>query len=224
MKRKLSWLAAFASLVAVPVSNQAVVITFTGGTVYRLDATTETSDDSTSWDNVDYYEEGGFRLDFVSNTTAFSTHVGNYYGAGNAVIHAHWETGDYGEVTLITATKIGGGTFDLNYFILTSNTDFGGSTASGLEEAYIKNDGGNDIKLPSEDWGFPATQIFLPPSYDGITEFSFYVKNKVDCFGMDEFYIDEEPPPPPPVPDAGSAALLLGLGATALAGLKRRLS
>ena len=117
----------------------ASVITFTGGTVVRLDATTETTNNAVNWDNVDYYEEDGFRLDFIPNSaTGFSTNVGDYYSAGNDVIHSHWSTGNFGGVTSIEITKVGGGTFDLNYFILTSNTDFGGGPASGNEQAFIE--------------------------------------------------------------------------------------
>jgi hypothetical protein len=121
----------------------------------------------------------------------------------------------------IKVTKIGGGTFDLNYFVLTSNTDMGGGPASGSEKAFITHDGGLDpIRLPSENWGFPGTQIFLPASYDVISSFEFHVENKVDCFGMDQFYINE--PAPSGVPDTGSGLTLLGVGATALAGYRMR--
>lgn len=212
---KLLSISAAASLAAV-VSSPAAVITFTGGTAYFNGGGSAVTSDAGNWNNVDYYEEDGFRLDFIGNVTAFATHIGDYYSAGNAVIHAHWDSGNYGETTKIVVTKIDNTPFDLNYFILTSNTDFGGFIASGNERAFIKNNNGNDILLPPEDWGFPAQQIYLPASYDGITSFEFYVENAVDCFGMDEFYIDEEPPPPTGVPEGGSTVALF---AAALAGL-----
>jgi hypothetical protein len=216
--------AATLALGALVSTTQAVVIDFEGGTATRYNPPSPVvTDNLTTYDDVDFYEENGFKLDFIGNTggaDAFSANIGNYYGAGNAVIHGHWATGSFGDLTEIKVTKVGGGTFDLNYFILTSNTDFGGGAASGNEKAYISHDGGLDpILLPPEDWGFPATQIFLPSSYDAVSSFEFHVENKVDCFGMDEFYIDE--PAPPRVPDAGSTLALLGLGLAGLARFKR---
>ncbi len=215
------------SVLAVGSITQAVVIDFDGGTATRYSAPTPVATDNVSlYDNVDYYEENGFKLDFIGNdgSIPFAANIGNYYGAfpGNAVIHGHWATGSFGDLTEIKVTKISGGTFDLNYFILTSNTDTGGAPASGNERAFITHDGGLDpILLPPEDWGFPATQIFLPASYDAVTSFEFHVENKVDCFGMDEFYIDE--PAPPRAPDAGSTLPLLSAGIAALAALKKRI-
>jgi len=207
-------------LAGFTLSAGAVVIDFTGGTVTRLDTTTETTNNVANWDNVDYYEENGFRLDFIPNagSAGFATQVGNYYGAGNDVIHAHWATGNFGGITAIEITKIGGGTFDLNYFILTSNTDTGGSIASGFEQAWIEGfvanvSTGAPVLLPPEDWGFPATQIFLGAAFDSVDLVRFFVTNTVDCFGMDEFFIDE-PAPVVPIPAAvwlfGSALGLMG--------------
>lgn len=204
MNKTLTPLLVAGLLAGTTLSASAAVIDFTGGTVTRLDATTETTNNTVTWDNVDYYEENGFRLDFLPNagSTGFATNVGNYYGAGNDVIHAHWATGNYGGVTAIEITKIGGGTFDLNYFILTSNTDFGGGAASGNEQAWIEGFAANvstgaAVLLPPENWGFPATQIFLGSAFDAVDQVRFYVTNAVDCFGMDEFYIDQAPPTVP---------------------------
>jgi hypothetical protein len=84
---------------AFACQSHAAVITFTGGTVVRLDATLETTNNAAIWDNVDYYDEGGFRFDFLPNTAiGFSTNIGDYYGVGNDVIHAHWDTGLFGTV------------------------------------------------------------------------------------------------------------------------------
>ncbi|MCZ2439015.1 MAG: PEP-CTERM sorting domain-containing protein [Burkholderiales bacterium] len=199
---------------AAALPAQAVVITFTGGTATMLDTTTAVTNGSTVYTGVDYYEEGGFRLDFLPNSgsTGFSTHIGDYYSAGNDVIHAHWATGAYGSVTAIEISKVGGGTFDLNYFILTSNTSTGGGPASGFELAYVEGfasgiSTGAPVLLPPEDWGFPATPVLLGSAFDAVDLVRFYVTNAVDCFGMDEFYIDQAAP----IPEPGALALV-GLG------------
>jgi MYXO-CTERM domain-containing protein len=202
------------------VRVQAVVVDFTGGTVVLLDTTTATTNNIASYGNVDYYTEGGFKMDFLPNsTTPFATHVGNYYGTPfNDVIHSHWDTGDFGEVLAVEITKIGGGTFDINYFVLTSNTDDGGFLASGNEQAFVEGfvsnvSTGPGLLLPSEDWGFPTTQVFLGPNFDNVDKVVFYVSNKVDCFGMDDFYIDQEFVPEPTSLMMG--ALLVAVGAAA---------
>ncbi|MGH7177005.1 MAG: PEP-CTERM sorting domain-containing protein [Tepidisphaeraceae bacterium] len=199
----------------------ATVITFTGGNVTRLDTSVQTTNNTVVWDDVDYYEEGGYRLDFLPNAGSggFATHVGNYYPAFNDVIHSHWATGNYGGVMSVEITKVGGGPFDLNYFILTSNTSVGGGLATGTEMAFIEGfntnvSTGAALLLPSEDWGFPATQIFLGPAFDNVDKVVFNVQSPVDCFGMDEFYINEE------FPEPGSAGLLVG--ALGIIGLRRR--
>jgi hypothetical protein len=213
-----------AALLLVSAAAGAVQINFTGGTVHLLDGTTQTTNNSVVWQNVDYYEEGGFRLDFEPDTaTGFSTIIGNYYGGANDVIHSHWSTGDFGGVTRIIVTKIDGTAFDLNYFVLTSNTDTGGSVASGLEQARIhaSTDGttsSHSQLLPPENWGFPATQIFLGSQFDAVKAFWFTVDNAVDCFGMDNFFIDE---PAPGVPVPGTAALM-ALGMLGMMACRRR--
>ncbi len=192
----------------------------------RNDSTTQTTNNSAIWDNVKKYEEAGFRLEFFGIlTSSFTTQVGNYYSAANDVIHGHWATGDFGGMTQIKVTKIDSTAFDLNYFVLTSNTETGGSAASGNERAFIHAsiDGLNishSQLLPPEDWGFPATQVFLGNQFDGIKAFWFTAENPVDCFGMDNFFIDEAAPPPEGVPEPGTLGLI-GVGIAAF-GLRSR--
>jgi len=200
------------------------VIDFTGGTVTHWDASTGTTNNSAVFQSVDYYTEGGFKLDFIDpvQTTAFTSIVGDYYGAGNDVIHGHWATGvpKYGDLTAIEITKVGGGTFDLNYFILTSNTDTGGAAASGNEQTWIRgwlagNPTGPAQLLPPDNWGFAGLnpQIFLGSAFDVVDLVQFTVTNTVDCFGMDEFYINE--PAPPVIPEPSTLiiwSLLASLG------------
>lgn len=223
---KLKLLASMAAALAFSLPAAAAVIDFTGGIVTRLDTSTQTTNNTVTWDSVDYYEENGFRMDFIPNSgsAGFASHVGNYYGVGNDVIHVHWAQGDFGGVQEVLITKIGGGAFDLNYFILTSNTMFGGAPASGTEQAWIRANGGPNNGytqlLPPENWGFPATQIFLGSQFDAVTSVSFFATNGVDCFGMDEFFIDEPAPPAQGVPEPWTA-LLLGLGLLGLVGTRR---
>lgn len=185
-------------------SAHAAVITFTGGT---------TSAGST------IYEEAGFRVQSFGGPATF----GDYYGVGNNVVHAHWQGGGFGSVTKILVTKIDGTAFDLNYFILTSNTDVGGGPANGTERAYIhaSADGTTDSYsqlLPSENWGFPAQSIFMGSQFDNVKAFWFDQTSGIACFGMDSFYINEAAPEADPsaVPEPSSIALaglaLLGLG------------
>lgn len=216
-------LVGLAALLGFGFPAGAVQIDFTGGKVVLNDGTEHTTNASVVWQNVDYYEEDGFRLDFIPNTgVQFESIIGNYYGGGNDVIHGHWATGDFGGLTQILVTKLDGEAFDLNYFVLTSNTDTGGSAASGNERAFIHASADGVTSsfsqlLPPEDWGFPATQIFLGPEFDSIKAFWFVAENAVDCFGMDNFFINE---PAPGLPEPGTLALL-ALGVAGLA-LRRR--
>jgi len=215
-----------ALLLGAAGSAHDAVIDFTGGSVYLIGGGTGTTNNSVVYQGVDYYEENGFRLDFIGpGTDPFESIVGDYYVAGNDVIHGHWDTGLYGGLTEIRVTKTDGTAFDLNYFILTSNTDAGGAPASGNERTYINalQDGTNisySMLLPPDDWGFGGVnpQVYLDNNFDGILAFTYTVANRVDCFGMDNFYIDEAPPPAP----EPSTLILFGTGLLAAARASRR--
>ena len=76
------------------------------------------------------------------------------------------------------------------------------------------NPTGPAVLLPSQDWGFPLVTVPLGTDFDGVDSVQFFVTNPVDCFGMDNFYIDEIPAP--------SAAGLLSVSGLLLAGRRRR--
>jgi len=227
MKSTLTGLILMLVIAGTTGTSFAAYIDFTGGTATLWDGTTFVPNGTGYVQGVDYYVENGFTLDFIESaqTRPFTSIIGNYYGTSNDVIHGHWSTGNYGDLTMIKVTKLDGTPFDLNYFILTSNTDTGGGAASGNERTYINasQDGVNisySQLLPPDDWGFAGTnpQIFLGSQFDNIMWFSFTVSNFVDCFGMDDFYIDE---PGPTIPAPG-AVVIAGIGAGLVGWLRRR--
>jgi len=136
----------------------------------------------------------------------------------NDVIHGHWGVG-FADMTSIEITKVGGGTFDFNYFVLTSNTLNPGGPATGAEIVYAQawlsgSQLGSDVKLPSEDWGLATTtNVFFDSTFDAVDKVVITSPmTQFACFGMDAFYIDQAAPVSP-VPEPSSLSLLaLGLG------------
>ena len=121
-----------ATLISLTAGASAAVVTFTGGTVTLTGGGTGTTDGSANFSSVDFYTESGFKFGYLGGTGGS---MGNYYGTGNDVIHAHWGVG---EMTSIEITKLDGGTFDFNYFVLTSNTLSPGGQAIGTENVYVQ--------------------------------------------------------------------------------------
>lgn len=199
------------------------VIDFTGGTVTQFAPDLGgVTNNANQFDNTDFYVENGMLFDFIGPSgDPFSYHLGDYYGVGNDVIHGHWADGPFGDMSSIRVNKLDNSAFDLNYFIVTTNTINGGGAAGGGEVAFINAlaDGTNvsaTLPIGPDDWGFfgPNTQYFLPASFDNIKAFTITrLVGSTVGFGMDEFFIDE---PPPVVPEPATLTLaalgLLGIG------------
>ncbi|MHC4585315.1 MAG: hypothetical protein ACYS3N_12340 [Planctomycetota bacterium] len=215
-----------------------VVIDFAGGTATLQDGSTVVTTNAGLDQNVDWYVENGIRVDFNLTGAQGLGIIGDYYSIGqgtgpgapgppylNSVLHAHW-----GGLTSIVFTKPDGQggllPFDLNYVNITSNTIVGGGQQNGTELSYITPSGGSPVLLPSSDWGFAydnagavgdgVSQLWFGSAFDNITSFTVTSQNAY-CFGMDNFYIDEEGPV---IPAPG--ALLLGSIGVGIVGWFRR--
>ena len=192
MKRILTTLLLGALLTC---SSLATVITFTGGTALDANGNTHVTSQDQTYFNIVSYTENGFELDYMTNGNYQSQTVGNYYGQGNDVIHGHWTSG----LQSIDIKNVAGYAFDLNYFIITSNTSHGGGEATGSEQVYVQGyRNGSTVTssylLPSEDWGLQTTtNIILNSEFDNIDMFRISGSGAF-CFGMDAFYINQAAP------------------------------
>ncbi len=198
---KKGYLLGAAALQAVFLAStaSAVVIGFDGGTATLQDGSTVVTSNTTLNSGVVSYVEKGVKMQLNGGSGQF---VGDYYGAQNAVIHAHWDAVTGSGLQSITFSMADGTAFDLNYMDITSNTTWGGGPASGTEDSWVTASNGTKIKLPSADWGSiqGAQRLWLPSDFDNITSFTVTSTNAF-CFGMDNFYINEPAPPNPNDPD-----------------------
>jgi hypothetical protein len=211
-------------------SAKATVITFTGGTAIDADNIPHVTSETDTFYNIASYVESGFQLNYVVSSGSYSPQtIGNYYGSSNDVIHGHWTGG----LTSIDISSVNGSTFDLNYFIITSNTSHGGGHATGDEHIYVQGyRNGSAVTasylLPIEDWGIgEVSNIILNNEFDNVDLFRIYGEGAF-CFGMDAFYINESAPNvegviigQPAIPEI-STSMLLPLGLAALLIIRRR--
>jgi len=184
----------------------ATQIDFTGGTGHKNDATTFITDGTTNYDNASYYEEGGFKFEFLFNSTpsAFASHVGDYYSTGNDVFHGHWadngNNSGFGELSEVMVSKLDGSTFDLGGFQVSTNTANGGGSSDGNELVWVNSSKANKIfSVIPDDWGLGSGSdplITIDPSnilFDDILWFSFTndALSSAVGLGLDVFFLDE---------------------------------
>lgn len=197
-------------VLGIATASSGVVITFTGGTALRSGGGTFVPNNSGYISDCTQYTEGGMRISFVGFN--FDRIIGDYYSigaggfVGNDVIHAHWA----GSGQSIVFAKTDGSPFDLTYFDLSSNTVVGGGQCTGGELSYITASNGHQMLLPSSDWGFAfdywgnpgdgIQRLWLDSNFLGINSFTVTSQNAY-CFGLDNFYIDQQAPPDPTVPE-----------------------
>jgi len=194
-------------LIALSSFAEAAIVTFTGGTAISPDGTEIVTDANSYNSNIVSYQEGTVILNYVSPVDDYSFQtVGNYYGAGDDVIHGHWTA-----ISAIEISRENNVPFDLQFFHMTSNTEIGGGAATGSEIVAIQGwlEGvavTEEYMLPSDDWGGEYQDVFLPSSFDNVDkvvirdlaqwETGEWVQADFSafCYGMDNFVFDEVVP------------------------------
>jgi len=223
------------------------IVTFTGGTAISPDGTEFVTNAQSQNSNIVSYQEGTVILEYVSPVGDYSFQtVGDYYGAGDDVIHGHWTA-----ISAIEISRENNVPFDLQFFHVTSNTEVGGGPATGTEIIAIQGwlEGvavTEEYMLPTDDWGGEYRDVFLPESFDNVDkvvirdlaqwETGEWVPAEWSafCYGMDNFVFDEVVPQDliignsldltiaaTPAPELGSA-LFGGLGCLLLLQRRRR--
>ena len=157
-------------------------------------------------ENNDYlaqtYSEGALQV--VITPSATEAHLGDYYDQSpNGVLHVHWKGQEAGGTERATIAYQSGASFDMNYFVLTTNTSISGDGAQGNEDTYIvaSADGQTETfkqLLPSEDWGLSdgVTEVYLGSEFDDVKAVWFESDGVSVCLGLDRFHIDLTAPTP----------------------------
>jgi len=222
MRPSLTALAVVVCLVGTADLSSAVTIEFTGGTAYRSGGGTYVPNNTDSVWDANYYEEDGYRVDFIDGGNG--EYVGVYYGpAMTDVAHGHMAP-SHGDLTEIRVSKIDGTPFALESFVLTSNTIVGGGSPDGTEQTYINASmTGAGISysqlLPPEAWGDNAPSlnplITLGSEFSNVMWASITVASEVYCIGIDNLTVNDAQVIPEP-----ATLSLLALGGLGL--LRRR--
>lgn len=220
------WLLLVCLLVSPSVA-ETTTIDFTGGTVYLRNGITNTTNTMTNFSNVDYYQESGFKFDYIDLNPNFSTtsnYVGYYYGGQgyNDVLHGHFgSTSD--RMTSIMVTQVEGNSFNLIDFYVTTNNHV--STGGIVFINSLADDGSivYSLQLPASEWGTNdgVVHVVLGTEFQNIKAFSFTsVGSTAFCFGVDNFNFEVLSSNTVPAP---GAVLLSGIGVSLVGLIRRRL-
>lgn len=182
MKREAFYKSLFLMSLVLPgsaaLADAGFIFDFSNGDVINDGSLITSIDgDATGYSNVTVYTESNFRM--VVSPEDTSVTIGDYYGVKEGVIHGHWKAAG-GNMERLYFSRESGEAFDLNYYVLTTNSEYGGAPATGVEDTYIiaSKDGITEsfrAKLPSEDWGInKVREIYLGPEFDDIKAFWFY--------------------------------------------------